>query len=75
VNSRYSADFEIQGSNDWQILEIPAERLRFLGDRDPLKSWSEAKSVALQPKNGPGVTSNITWITFKDPTWKVAAKN
>jgi len=31
--------------------------------------------VALQPKNVPGVTSNITWITFKDPTWKVAAKN
>ena len=75
VNSRYSADFEIQGSNDWQTLEIPAGRLRFLGDRDPLKSWSEAKSVTLQPKNGPGVTSNITWITFKDPTWKIAGKN
>jgi hypothetical protein len=52
-----------------------AERLRFLGDRDPLKSWSEAKSVALQPKNGPGVISNITWITFKDPKWKVPSQN
>jgi hypothetical protein len=52
-----------------------AERLRFLGDRDPLKSWSEAKSVALLPKNGPGVISNITWITFKDPKWKVPSQN
>jgi hypothetical protein len=75
ANGRYSADFEIQGSNDWQTLEIPAGQLRFLGDRDPLKSWSEATSVALKAKIAPGVTSNITWITFKDPKWKVPGKN
>jgi hypothetical protein len=75
ANGRYSADFEIQGSNDWQTLEIPAGQLRFLGDRDPLKSWSDATSVALKAKIAPGVTSNITWITFKDPKWKVPGKN
>ena len=75
VNGPYSADFEIQGSDAWQTLEIPAERIRLLGDRDPLRSWSEAKSVALKPKKAPGITSNITWITFKDPKWKVAGQN
>ena len=74
VNGPFSADFEIQGSDAWQTLEIPAERIRLLGDRDPLKSWSEAKSVALKPKKGPGITSNITWITFKNPKWKVVDK-
>ena len=74
VNGRYSAEFEIQGSNDWQTLEIPAERLRFRGDGEPLKSWSEASSVALKAKIAQGVTSNLTWITFKDPKWKVPGK-
>jgi len=71
VNGRYLADIEIKGSNDWQTLEIPAERLRFRADGDPLKSWSDAKSTSLRPKQAPGITSNITWITFKDPKWKV----
>jgi hypothetical protein len=74
VNGRYSAEFEIQGSNDWQTLEIPAERFRFRGDGEPLKSWSDASSVALKAKIAQGVTSNITWITFKDPKWKVPGK-
>jgi len=74
VNGPYSADFEIKGSEAWQKLEIPAERVRLSGDRDPLKSWSEAKTIALKPKIGPGITSNITWITFKDPKWKVPSK-
>ena len=75
ANGPFSADFEIQGSDAWQTLEIPADRIRLLGDRDPLKSWSEAKSVALKPKKAPGITSNITWITFKDPIWKIAGQN
>ena len=75
VNGPFSADFEIKGSDAWQTLEIPAERIRLLGDRDPLKSWSEAKSISLKPKNAPGVTSNISWITFKDPKWKVPGQN
>ncbi len=75
VNNHYSADIEVKGSDAWQTLEIPAAQIRLLGNREPLKSWSEAKSVALKPKNAPGITSNITWITFKDPKWEVPAKN
>ena len=74
VNGRYLADLEIKGSEAWQTLEIPAERLRVRGDGDPLKAWSEAKSISLKPKNAPGITSNVTWITFKDPKWKLPAK-
>jgi dienelactone hydrolase len=70
ANGRYTADIEIKGSDSWQTLEIPAGQLRFR--EDPLKNWSDAKSISLAPKHAHGVTSNITWITFKDPKWKVS---
>ena len=71
ANGRFTADIEIKGSDAWQTLEIPAEQLRFHKDKSPLKNWSDAKSISLRPKHAPGITSNITWITFKDPKWKV----
>ncbi|MFM8981564.1 MAG: hypothetical protein ACKOLA_01420, partial [Spartobacteria bacterium] len=69
--SRFKTEIEITASDEWQTLEIPAERLRYLGTHDPLKSWSTVDTIAILPKPG----SDITKIVFADPTWKVAGKN
>jgi dienelactone hydrolase len=68
--NRYSTPIEITASNDWQTLEIPAERLRFGGAHGPLGSWSAVTTITLQPKPG----SDITKVVFAEPTWKIPAK-
>ena len=70
ANGRFTTEIEITASDDWQTLEIPAERLRFLGVHDPLKSWSQASTISLTPKPG----SDITKMVFADLKWKVPGK-
>ena len=70
ANNHFKAEIEITASDDWQTLEIPAERLRFQGAHDPLKSWSQINTIAILPKPG----SDITKVVFADPTWKVPAQ-
>ena len=65
--NRFKTEIEITASDDWQTLEIPAERMRFLGAHDPLKSWSEVNTITIQAKPG----SDITKIVFAEPKWKV----
>ena len=65
--NRFKTEIEITASDDWQTLEIPAERMRFLGAHDPLKSWSELNTITIQAKPG----SDITKIVFAEPKWKV----
>lgn len=69
--NRFKTEIEITASDDWQTLEIPAERMRFLGAHDPLKSWSEVNTITIQAKPG----SDITKIVFAEPKWEVPAKN
>jgi hypothetical protein len=68
--SRFRTEIEITASNDWQTLEIPAERLRFGGVHGPLSKWSDVNTITIQPKPG----SDITKIVFAEPTWKIPAK-
>jgi dienelactone hydrolase len=67
---RYKTDIEITASNDWQTLEIPAERMLFGGAHGPLGKWSAVNTITIQPKPG----SDITKIVFAEPTWKVPSK-
>lgn len=69
--NRFKTEIEITASDDWQTLEIPAERLRFLGVHDPLPKWSDVNTIAIQPKSG----SDLTKIVFAEPKWEVPAKN
>lgn len=41
--NRFKTEIEITASNDWQTLEIPAERLRFHLRRANLESFGEVK--------------------------------
>ena len=68
--SRFRTEIEITASNDWQTLEIPAERLRFGGVHGPLSKWSDVNTITLQPKPG----SDITKVVFAEPTWKIPSK-
>ena len=73
ANNNFSTEVEVKGSPDWQNIEIRAEQLRLTGRPDILKDWSSVKTIALKPKIGLGITSNITWILFSDMKWKVPA--
>ena len=68
--SRFRTEIEITASNDWQTLEIPAERLRFGGVHGPLSKWSAVNTITIQPKPG----SDITKVVFAEPAWKSPAK-
>jgi hypothetical protein len=68
--NKYKAEIEITASNDWQTLEIPAERLKYHGLHGPLQSWSTINAITLAPKPG----SDITKMVFADLTWKVPGK-
>ena len=67
---KFRTEIEITASNEWQTLEIPAERLKFHGIHGPLKSWSTITAITLAPKPG----SDITKMVFADLKWKVPGK-
>jgi dienelactone hydrolase len=66
----FRTEVEITASNDWQTIEIPAERLKFHGVHGPLNSWSQISKISLTPKPG----SDITKMVFADLKWKVPGK-
>ena len=66
VNDHFSTEIEITASDDWQAIQLRPEQLRLGGNGEPLKGWSQVKSISLKPKAG----SDISKMVFADITWK-----
>ena len=70
ANDYYDAEIEITASDEWQEIEIDADKLIFRFDKKGiLKDWSEAGRIYFKPKQG----SDITKVIFAEFKWARAA--
>ena len=65
ANNHWHAEIEMTASNDWQRMIIPAKQMKNRFNKQPLKDWSEVKSVGIVPAQG----ADITKVIFADFKW------